>query len=223
MPDTNDTTAKVGTAFLTRLMESAEGRAHMLSVSVDAEEGDESGIFDQVANLVEDPELRRIVERHRDDEVRHARLFRECLARLGEDKRHIADEIRVIRQVGARTDRPEGTVRNVDDIVDVYALLLAIEERGVEQFPRVADAFEPHDPETASVYRRVARDERGHVRYCQRIGRHYASSDEEWDAAVARARVMEEDAFVAVGLANLTYCAEQGWVDMDEVVGAVEA
>src|SRR4051812_33350459 len=61
----------IGRAFLHQLLAVPEGRQLMLSISVDAEEGDESGIFDQLAELVDDPALRRVVETHRDDEVRH--------------------------------------------------------------------------------------------------------------------------------------------------------
>jgi rubrerythrin len=212
-----DMAADPASVFLTRLLETPEGREHMLSVSVDAEEGDESGIFDQLADAVDVPELRRIVEQHRDDEVRHAGLFRACLARNGFAKTSLPPSMMVVRQVAERTDG-DGSVSTTDDIVSTYALLLAIEERGVAQFPRIADAFEPHDPDTAEVYRRVARDERGHVRYCQRIGRHYAGDDRRWDDAVAQARAIEADAFTHAGLANVHYCAEKGWVRLDEVL-----
>jgi rubrerythrin len=214
---TTDLADEIGTVFLTRLLETPEGRAHMLNISVAAEEGDESGLFDQVAAVVDEPELRRIVELHRDDEVRHAGLFRGCLERNGYEADGVPDSIAFIREVGGRSDRSDDPVRGVDDLVDFFALLLAIEERGVQQFPRLADLFEPHDPETAAVYRRVARDERGHVRYCERIGRHYAPDDQAWDDAVARARALEQEAFLSVGLANLAYCTDHGLVQMDDI------
>jgi hypothetical protein len=85
------------------------------------------------------------------------------------------------------------------DVVAIYALLLAIEERGVERFPLIAEAFRPYDPETADTYLRLARDERGHVKYCQTIGRHHAKTAEAWDAAVAEARALEAQVFLEVG------------------------
>ena len=209
---------QIRTSFLHQLVATAPGRQHLLSISVDAEEGDESGIFDQLAGLVDDPAVRRIVERHRDDEVRHAQLFRDCLTRLGLEKQPTPDAIRIIRQVGESTGRPEGVALTRDDIPATYALLLAIEERGVEQFPFIAAAFDTVDPETAEVYRRVARDERGHVKYCQSIGRRYAGDDDTWDALVDDARAIEADAFLHVGLANIAHCGEQGWVDADRVL-----
>jgi len=202
---------EVRTAFLRALIASTEGRRHMLSISVDAEEGDEGAVFEQLVSAVEDPKLRRIVERHRGDEERHARLFRGCLERLGLEKQPVPDEMRIIRQIANITGGFDREVRTADDIVKTYAMLHAIEQRGVEQFPAIAEAFRPIDPETADVYLRVARDERGHVRYCEQIGRYYAVDDAAWEAALTEARAIESAAFMRVGLANLEYCGERGW------------
>jgi rubrerythrin len=209
----------IGQAFLTQLVASPEGRQHMLSISVEAEEGDEGDIFGQLAACVDDPKLRRIVERHRDDEVRHAGLFRDCLDRLGLEQQPIPDEMKIIHQIAASTGGFEVGVRTREEAALAYAMLLVIEERGVEQFPRIAQAFRTVDPETADTYLRVARDERGHVRYCETLGRHLAGDDTAWADAVEASRALEEAAFAAVGLANLTYCAERGWVDVDALVG----
>jgi rubrerythrin len=200
-------------AYRTQLLATEAGRQHLLSISVDAEEGDEGGIFDQLADAVDDPDLRRIVERHRDDEVRHAGLFRSCLARLGLEKQETPDDLRIIRRIAGTTGGLAGGVRTADDIVAVYAMLLAIEERGVEQFPLIADAFRPHDEETAEVYLRVARDERRHVRYCERIGQHYAGDAARWQEMLGITRALEAEAFAAVGAADVAYCTERGWIE----------
>jgi rubrerythrin len=207
-----------GEAFLRSLLATPAGREHMLSIAVDAEEGDEGGLFDRIADAIEAPELRRVVETHRDDEARHAHLYRQCLARNGYTKRELPPSLSLVAQLREAATDPAPEIRTAEDIVSFYALLLAIEERGVERFPMIADAFERHDPETAETYRRVTRDERGHVRYCERIGRHHASSPAAWDAAVAVAREVEAAAFVRAGLAQVAYCAEQGLVDLDDVL-----
>ncbi|MCU1356178.1 MAG: hypothetical protein JWM89_1596 [Acidimicrobiales bacterium] len=211
--DTTATVDSIGRAFMRRLLAVPEGRRFMLSITVDAEEGDESGVFDQLAECVDDPVLRRVVMTHRDDEVRHASLFRGCLDRNGWEKVEVPDEMRVIREVADGAEPQERTITTPEDIVTAYALLLVIEERGVQRFGQIADAFRPHDPETADTYLQVARDERGHVRYCTRIGRHYAADEAAWDAAVARARAREGDAFGRVGVATLSYAHDRGWVD----------
>jgi rubrerythrin len=209
--------------FLATLTATPTGREHLLSIAVAAEEGDEGAIFDQLADIITDPQLHRIVERHRDDEARHARLFRGCLERLDLTMHPIPDELSIIRQIAAMTGGFEGRNLTADDVMPTYAMLLAIEERGVQQFPGIADAFRPHDPETADVYLRVTRDERGHVRHCETIGRRYAPDERTWTQTVQTARAIEEQAFTEVAAANLTYCHDQGWLNIDELLNASTA
>jgi rubrerythrin len=227
MPDTTTPTAgdsmraepsieDIRTDFLHQLLATDAGRAHLLSISVEAEEGDEGDIFGQLERAVDDPELARIVARHRDDEARHALLFRGCLARLGLELQPVPDDLRLIRHLADSTGGfDQAVVETAEDIVATYALLYAIEERGVEQFPRIAEAFRPHDPDTADTYLRVARDERGHLRYCERIGRHFAPDEQAWSTALDEARAREAAAFIEVGLANIAHCTERGWVRID--------
>lgn len=194
----------VRTAMTRSLAASPAGRAHLLNFAVAAEEGDEAGIFEQLEGLVDGPRLARLVTRHREDEARHAQMFRDCLARLGLEEQPVPSELLIVRQV-AGGQSFAGIRLTRDDVVGTYALLLAIEERGVEQFPLIAEAFEPYDPQTADTYRRVAADEARHVRYCTTIGRHYAADDTAWLQAVEGARAVESVAFRAVGEAELTY------------------
>ncbi len=65
------------------LLATPEGRRYMLSLTVDAEEGDEADLFAMMAAAVGDSELRRMLEQHKADEARHAGLFRGCLERNG--------------------------------------------------------------------------------------------------------------------------------------------
>src|SRR5882757_5835571 len=103
--------------FFAQLVATPEGRQHMLSFSVDAEEGDEGAIFDQLAGVVDDPRLRRIVERHRDDEIRHGKLFRSCLTRLGLEKVEVPDKIKIIRAIADGSGGFERGVRTAEDVV----------------------------------------------------------------------------------------------------------
>lgn len=209
---------EIRSAFLARLLATTEGRQHMLSVSVAAEEGDEGAVFDRIAAVVDDPKLRRMVEQHQADEVRHVWLFRECIDRLALEYEPVPDELRIIRRIVEMTGTQRVDIDGPEAVVRVYALLLAIEERGVEQFPLIADAFQRHDAETAEVYRRVARDERGHARYCRRIGRHFAPDDATWDQVVAAASALEAAAFAEVSAASFASAVERGLVSPDDLV-----
>jgi rubrerythrin len=208
-------------AFMRALLTTPAGRAFMLSIAVDAEEGDEAGYFEQVADAVDEPDLRRIVLIHRDDEVRHAGLYRSCLERNGYAKLDLPPTLGLIYQLGNRASDagPEGrSFTSAEDIMFFYALLHAVEQRGIDKFPRIADAFERHDPETAETYRRVTRDERGHVRYCQRIGRHYAGSDEAWVSALAITAEIEAMAFERTNQAQIAYCVDHGLIDHEDLL-----
>lgn len=193
------------------LAASPEGRAHLLNLAVDAEEGDEAGIFEQLEGLIDDPRLARLVARHREDESRHAQMFRDCLARLGLEEEPVPPRLKVIRRI-AGGDGFADVRLTESDIAGTYALLLAIEERGVEQFPLIAEAFDPVDPETAETYRRVAKDEARHVKYCATIGRRYAGDDSAWEAAVAAARTVERTAYESLGDDQLAFALSNNLV-----------
>jgi rubrerythrin len=202
--------------FLERLLATPAGRAHMLNLAVDAEEGDEAGIFDQLLARVDDPELKTMVRRHRDDERRHAEMFRVCLRRTGVDPGPVPDELRLIRRIAGKTDGLfDRGLESPEDIVHVYALLLAIEERGVQQFPLLGAAFARFDRNTSATFAAVTRDEERHTRYCHTIGRHYARSETEWQRALTRFAAIEAEAYAEAGVANVTIASERGFVDLN--------
>lgn len=212
----------VRTAFLRRLIATAAGRAHILNLMVNAEEGDEAGVFDQLQRVVSDPQVKKTIARHQADERMHAELYRRCLHRTGIEPEPIPDALMIIRRVarvagGALAEgersRSAHRLETDQDIVDTYALLLAIEERGVEQFPLIGREFRRiGDHETADTFDRVTRDEQRHCKYCRAIGRRYARSEHEWKEALARYRKIEETAFKQAGFAGIAYAIDRGLV-----------
>ncbi len=205
-------------AVLQTLLATPEGRAHILSLMVAAEEGDEAGVFDRLIERTDDPKLRAAIAAHKADEQRHAGLYRACLARNGLALDEVPDTLLVIRQV-ARTAGGSFARGDVDaiatdaDVMNTYALLLAIEERGVEQFPLIGAAFRRiGDHETADTFDAVTRDERRHTRVCRTIGRRHALDDATWEQAVAHFRRVESTAFGRVGLAALRHAWQRGLI-----------
>lgn len=196
--------------FLGRLAGSERGRAHLLSLAIDAEEGDEGGVFDRLAASVEDPKLASLVRRHRDDEFRHAGMYRDRLVRLGLSLQPVPDQLKLIRRLAEHAGGWDAPIETAEQIVRTYALLFAVEQRGVEQFPLHASAWAPIDPKTAQTYLEVTADERRHLRYCQAIGRHYARSDQRWNAEVATANKIETRCFNQIGAANAAYAMRTG-------------
>ena len=207
-------------AFLRRLVATARGRAHMLNLVVHAEEGDEAGVFDQLKRVVCDPGLRKTIARHQADEREHAGLYRTCLERNGVAPEPLPDTLLIIRRVavtaggafatGAASQSANG-ISTDEDVVNTYALLLAIEERGVRQFPLIGREFRRiGDDLTADTFDRVTADEIRHTKYCHAIGRRYAKGEHAWDRAVAEYRAVEERAFRDAGLAGIALCHRQG-------------
>jgi rubrerythrin len=205
---------------LRRLVSTPEGRAHVLSLMIAAEEGDEAGVFDRLMSTVDDPKLRKLIDRHQRDERRHAEMYRACLKRNGVEPRPVPGELMIIRHVGRTAGdafaagvngRSAAAIVSREDIMNTYALLLAIEERGVQQFPLIGAEFRRiGDHDTAETFEQVAEDERRHTRYCHAIGRRHAPDGETWERAVERYRRIEQRAFKEVGLATLRHVMRNG-------------
>src|SRR5450432_3421951 len=96
-------------AFTRRLCSTPEGRAHVLAQVADAESSGEGQIFDRALARVDDPELQKLIQKHRADEVRHEELLRERLARTGINV-STPPELRIIdrldHEVGGLLERP---------------------------------------------------------------------------------------------------------------------
>ncbi|HVW30451.1 MAG TPA: ferritin-like domain-containing protein [Polyangiaceae bacterium] len=207
-------------AFFRRLVSTREGRVHLLNLMIKAEEGDEAGVFDRLQEIVDDPTVRKTIARHQADECEHAALYRKCLERHGGTPGSVPSELLIIRRVAfaaggafasaSREQTAKGIVTR-EDIMKTYALLLAIEERGVEQFPLIGREFRRiGDHETADTFERIARDELRHTKYCRAIGRRFAPDDAAWAEAVAEHRAVEARAFHQAALAGVAYAIEQG-------------
>jgi rubrerythrin len=199
--------------FLRRLLDTPEGRAHLLNLMVVGEEADEVGVFDRLAALTDDETVRKATLHHKADEERHAALYRACLTRTGVVPRPVPDRLMLVRRIVRKSaDRfaeriDAGTADGIDsrqDLMNTYAMLLVIEERALKQFPMLGRLFRSvGDAETADVFDQVANDERRHVKYCQALGRRYASDAETWERTVARYRRIEAEAYRELGLATI--------------------
>jgi uncharacterized ferritin-like protein (DUF455 family) len=196
----------LGALYLRRLLRTPRGRVFMLSFMAYAEEADEKGVFDALLARVDDPELSRLVRVHRDDEVRHALMLRGCLARLGATAEPIPQELRVVERIDRHAGRvAERFVDGATDVMEAYLVLQVIEERGVREFPRIAAAMRPHDPESAAVIDRITRDEERHVKYAKAISARYAPTEALRARTLERLRRAEARAFAEHSRELLTY------------------
>ncbi len=198
---------------LQQLVASPAGRAHLLNQCADAEASDEGAIFDHLLEGLDDPELRRLVRRHQEDELRHADMFRACMARTGVTPppvpEHLKLLVRLDRALGGRMATP---VRTRTDVMQMYLVLQVIEERATTQFPMHIEAYRAVDPETARVVASIADDETRHLRYCHAIARRFAPDPQTHASELSRLRAVEARAFAANSSANMAYIRDQGLV-----------
>jgi len=188
--------------FLSRLVATARGRAFLFQFMADAEESD-AGAFDELVAQADAPEVQKMVRLHQEDEARHGRLLRECLARTGADPGPLPVELRYID----RLDRMSGgdfrhgylAAGDAVGIMRVYALLQIVEERGVAQFAHIARALRPVDAQSARILEGIIADEERHVKYARAISRRYAPDETTLARTLAELRALEDRAFADHG------------------------
>lgn len=202
--------------YLKQLFRTPEGRAHVLAQAADGESSGESAIFDRLLARVDDPELHRVIARHREDELRHERLFRERLAAQGAPW-SLPEELRLVpridREAGGVLDRP---IRTDFDVMQAYCFLQALEERAVFSFGLFIEAMNLYDEKSGAVFAQVLEDEKRHLKYCVAVARRYANDGERMPV-LQRMREAEARAFKANQMANMGFTLSRGWVG-----GAVE-
>jgi rubrerythrin len=220
----NESAAKVGlpidAMLMSRLVAEPRGRAFLLGFMAAAEDSDEGAVFDNLLARVDDPELRKLVRIHRDDEHRHARILRERLAEMGFARTEpVPDDLLIIRRIdrilgGFSDDFASGRV----GVMETYVLLQVIEERAVKQFPAIEAALRRVDPASADVVGTIVRDEERHVKYARAISKRYATDEAALARTLARYRAAEERAFVEHSAAFLHEIVSRdllsaGWIE----------
>jgi rubrerythrin len=204
---------RVSLRFLRNVVATPPGRAYILSQVADAEGSDEGAIFDHLLAKVDDAELRRLVKRHADDEVRHAAMFRARVDAQGVTAPRVPEELKILPRIAKRLDGVlSNEIKSRRDIMNAYILLQVIEERAVTRFPLFEEAFRAVDPETADVFVAVAKDEERHLKYCHAIARRYAPDAETHAATLTRFRRAEAAVFAETSALNMEHLLEEGIV-----------
>jgi rubrerythrin len=206
-------TEKLNQVYLRKLVSTPAGRAHVLAQTADGESSGEARIFKEVLARAHDPELGRLVTRHRDDELRHERLFRERLAATGVAEPELPESLRFVEQLnralGGILDRP---IQDDRGVLEAYCLLQVLEERAVFSFGKFIDAFREADPATAQVFAEVLEDERRHLKYCAAVAKRYATGEEERLEVLSRIRAVEARVFQENQLRNMNHTLSRGFM-----------
>ncbi|MEO6572545.1 MAG: ferritin-like domain-containing protein [Polyangiaceae bacterium] len=202
--------------FLSNLLGTPAGRAHMLNQCADAEATDEGEMFDRILAQVDDPELARLVRRHQADELMHAEMFRACVARTGITPPPVPQNLKLLARIDKAIGGPK-PVESRDDVMHAYLLLQVIEERATTQFAIFERAFRSVDPETADTFASIAKDEARHLKYCQAISKRYAPSEAVREKTLRELRVVESLAFAENSRANMEFTFARGYVTMSPI------
>jgi hypothetical protein len=198
--------------YMRSLFSHAEGRAHVLAQAADGESSGEAAIFDNAIAHCDDPELKRVINKHREDELRHEKLFRTRLA-AQHAPHELREELRLVQRIDKRAGGViEKPIRTDRDVLEGYAFLQALEERAVFSFGLFAQAMEEFDPISADVFREILEDEKRHLKYCVAVSKRYAKSEEERLEVLERMRAAEVAAFKENQLANMKFTLGKGWI-----------
>jgi hypothetical protein len=200
--ETSPSGGVIGARFLEKLVATPRGRAFLLRFLQSTEESDEGAIFDTLLERVDDPKLHELVRIHRADEQRHTEIFRQAVDRVvraggpGTAPGPIPDELRVVARLDELLGQSaDGFVAGRVGVLEMYALLLVLEERAVREWPAIVHALRAVDPEAASDVERVVRDEGRHVKYAHAIVRRYAPDEATRERVLGRVRKAEQRAF----------------------------
>jgi hypothetical protein len=196
---------RLSMGFLARIIARPAGRAHVLRQLADAEGNGENGFFEQILSRVDDPALRRMVQKHQADELRHEQLFLACAERTGVAPAPIPDEVKFVERLFRRTRFYERPIASQRDVMEAYLLLQVIEERSVTQFRLMEPVFRAVDGASAEVLALVARDEERHLKYCHAVAARYAPDDATRLQVLAELRRVEAECFRDNGRANLEH------------------
>jgi hypothetical protein len=202
---------RISMAFMKRVIATPEGRAHILRELADAEGNGENGFFELVLAKVNDANLAQLIRKHKEDELRHERLFNERAQATGVPAHPIPDDVKYVERIFEAVGFYEKPIETNEDVMRAYLLLQAVEERSVVQFKLFEQVFRRIDEKTADVFVAIGRDEERHIKYCQAIAKKYAPDALTHDRALAEMRELEARAFRDNSRANMTHVFKNGW------------
>ena len=191
-----------------------DAKAFALAAYADAEDSGEGQIFDRALHPVSHPRLRRMLQRHRADEPRHARIRRERRDALALPvitiPAHLELVDRLSQAAGGVLDK---AMDNDADLADAWAMLYVIEERALDEFKRSGDALAiAGDHETSALFFSIRKDEERHLRYCLTVGHRYDPAG--FDTRIDRMRAVELTTYGAQSRAWTRHQLESGYLKL---------
>jgi sphingolipid 4-desaturase/C4-monooxygenase len=204
---------RLNLVFLKQLVKTPRGRAHLLTQVAQAEETGEGAVFERLAELTSEPEIRTMIAKHAADERRHAALLHARVAAMGQPRPMLPQVLNVLHQLDARLKVFSKPLTSRTDVMRAYVFLQVLEERVVWQFALFVEALRPVDPVSAQLFENLLADEQRHVRYCQAITKRYAPSEAVRERTLLEFRAAESAAFAQNGNDSLFYILKHHLLD----------
>ena len=191
-----------------------KAKAFALAAYAAAEDSGEGEIFDRAMQHVHEPRFVKMLERHRDDETRHARILRERRDQLRlmvlDVPEHLALVDRLSDAAGGVLDK---TFRTDDEVAEAWAMLYVIEERALDEFKRSGEALAgAGDEETSALFFSIRKDEEKHLRYCLAVGHRYDPTG--FDARIAKMRAIELVAYGTISRQWTKHQLDSGYLKL---------
>jgi hypothetical protein len=196
-------------------------RAFLLSAYADAESGGESQVFARALRRAADPQVARLIQRHEEDELRHAALFDARRAALGQPAFPIPAALRTIDRL---SDRAGGVLElpmdRDEDVAQAYRLLLVIEERALAEFSLAREAaLAAGDVESAQLFAQISQDEERHLAYCRAVGRRFAGSDRAFEEGLPALRALEAQVHLEQSHRFIEHMVDRGLLHLSGLRG----
>jgi rubrerythrin len=195
-------------------------KAFALSSYAAAEASGEGKVFVRAMERVQDTRLRRLLQQHEADELRHAHILSMRRDELGLPEHAIPEHLDLVERL---SNEAGGLLRREmrcdEDVADAFTLLYVIEERALDEFRRAAEALrETGDEGTAALFDSISRDERRHLRYCETIATRHGPG---FDVRLARMRELERRVYGKQTRDWTWHLLSSGLLSLPVVLGAV--
>jgi hypothetical protein len=174
--------------ILRQILTDPERRAKFLNIAAEAE--DSGDVMFGCALRSASDDLRPKLEKHRDDENKHAALLRGCVLACGGTPAPVAHNLQLFNRL-ADDCLVDLAPKDERGLSDAFALLLISEERSMVQYALLSTMLIKIDPLASKAMEQIAIDERIHVGYCKTISERYAESPEQLEETISRFRQTE--------------------------------
>lgn len=200
--------------FMKQALTNKKGLVHLFSQMADAEGGNsgELHLFDKIEDYIQDPTIKKIVKAHKADEEKHEQMFLDYIEMLGEKPIPLTDDIRLLKVLDSELNILNNEIKTDQDVINIMALLLVIEERAILEFQNLLQVFDK-DWAIKSMLEEAIKDEEKHLKFCNKIISHYTTDEVEVNKQIEEYRRLEDLSYRKLSLNHMNYCLNENFIE----------